>query len=215
MGVNGLDVKGYGSPELSITETGSLFYEFARWDVSIATFMVVQNCLGLSVVDRCGGEEQKRRILPDTIALRKFICFGLTEPTHGSDATGLLTTAKKTDGGFLLTGKKRWIGNATFADYIIVWARNIDEGGKIQGFIVEKGSKGLSTSKIENKYSIRMVTNADINMENVFVPTHNRLENALDFATGANNILKHSRIYIAWLAVGTAAGALEQAFQYA
>lgn len=173
--------------------------------------MIVQNSLGLSVIDRCGGEEQKRRILPNTIALRKFICFGLTEPTHGSDATGLLTTAKKTEGGFLITGKKRWIGNATFADYIIVWARNVDERDKIQGFVVEKGSKGLSTSKIENKYSIRMVTNADINMENVFVPSHNRLDNALDFASGANNILKHSRIFIAWIAVGTAAGALEQA----
>ena len=165
--------------------------------------------------DACCSDEQKARFLPDLIALKKYTCFGLTEPTHGSDATGLLTTAKKTDGGFLITGKKRWIGNATFADYIIVWARNVDEGGKIQGFIVEKGSKGLSTSKIENKYSIRMVINADINLENVFVPTHNRLENALDFASGANNILKHSRIYIAWLAVGCAAGALEQAFQYA
>jgi alkylation response protein AidB-like acyl-CoA dehydrogenase len=191
-----------------------MFYEFARWDVSIATFMVVQNCLGLSVVDRVGGEEQKKRILPDTIAFKKFICFGLTEPTHGSDATSLLSTAKKTQGGFLITGKKRWIGNATFADYIIVWARNVDEGNKIQGFIVEKGSKGLKTSKIENKYSIRMVVNADIEMTDVFVPENNRLENALDFASGANNILKHSRIYIAWLATGCAAGAIEAALKY-
>jgi len=83
------------------------------------------------VVDRVGGVELKQRILPDTIAFKKFICFGLTEPTHGSDATGLQTTAKRTEGGFLLTGKKRWIGNATFADYIIVWARNVDEGNKI------------------------------------------------------------------------------------
>ncbi len=113
-----------------------MFYEFARWDVSIATFMVVQNCLGLSVVDRCGNQEQKNRILPDTIAFKKLICFGLTEPTHGSDATGLLSVAKKTEDGYLISGKKRWIGNATVADYIIVWARNVDEGNKIQGFIV-------------------------------------------------------------------------------
>jgi alkylation response protein AidB-like acyl-CoA dehydrogenase len=119
--------------------------------------MIVHNCLGISVVDRVGGEEQKNRILPDCIALKKFICFGLTEPTHGSDATSLLSVAKKTQGGYLITGKKRWIGNATFADYIIVWARNVDEGNKIQGFIVEKGSKGLKTSKIENKFSNRMV----------------------------------------------------------
>ncbi len=103
----------------------------ARWDASIATFMIVHNSLGLSVVDRCGNDEQKQRILPDTILLKKFICFGLTEPTHGSDATGLLTTAKRTEGGFIIKGKKRWIGNAGFADYIIVWARNVDEGNKI------------------------------------------------------------------------------------
>ena len=95
--------------------------------------------------------------MPDTIALKKIVSFGLTEPTHGSDATSLLSIARKTEGGFLITGKKRWIGNATFADYIIVWARNVDEGNKIQGFIVEKGSKGLKTSKIENKYAVRSV----------------------------------------------------------
>jgi alkylation response protein AidB-like acyl-CoA dehydrogenase len=88
---------------------------------------------------------------------KKYIAFGLTEPTHGSDATSLLSTAKKTEGGYILNGKKRWIGNATFADYIIIWAKNVDEGNKIQGFIVEKGSKGLTTSKIENKYSLRIV----------------------------------------------------------
>ena len=119
--------------------------------------MIVQNCLGLSVVEKCGNEEQKQRILPECIQLKKLICFGLTEPTHGSDATSLLSTAKKTENGFLINGKKRWIGNAGFADYIIVWARNVDEGNKIQGFLVEKGSKGLSTKKIEDKYSLRMV----------------------------------------------------------
>ena len=119
--------------------------------------MAAQNGLGQSVVEQCGNEEQKQRILPDTIALKKFICYALTEPTNGSDATNLLTTAKKTAGGYLLNGKKRWIGNATFADYIIVWARNVEEGNKIQAFVVEKGSRGLTTTKIENKYAIRMV----------------------------------------------------------
>jgi alkylation response protein AidB-like acyl-CoA dehydrogenase len=187
--------------------------------------MIVHNSLGLSVIDRCGGPEQKARILPDAIALKKILCFGLTEPTHGSDATSLLSTAKKTDGGFLITGKKRWIGNGTFADYIIVWARNADEGNKIQGFIVEKGSKGLKTSKIENKYSNRSVQkyenlmhnyrfSADIELNDVFVAQNNRLENALDFASGANNILKHSRLFVAWIATGCAAGAIESAIKY-
>lgn len=89
--------------------------------------------------------------------MNKFICFGLTEPTNGSDATGLQSVAKKVEGGYLITGKKRWIGNAGFSDYIIVWAKNEAEGNKIQGFLVEKGSTGLSTKKIEGKYSVRIV----------------------------------------------------------
>lgn len=87
----------------------------------------------------------------------KILCFGLTEPTNGSDATGLLSTAKKVEGGYLLNGRKRWIGNATFADYIIIWAKNTSDSNRIQAFVVTKGSKGLMTSKIENKYSMRMV----------------------------------------------------------
>lgn len=209
-----MDTQGFGSPGLSIFEAGAMFYELARWDVSVSTFMIVQNCLGLSVVDRCAGDELRKRILPDAIALKKIMSFGLTEPDHGSDATGLKTEARKTEGGYLITGQKRWIGNGTFADYNIIWARNVDEGGKIQGFIVEKGSKGLTTQKIENKYSIRMVHNADMNMENVFVPANNRLEKALDFASGANQLLKHSRIFVAWLATGCAAGAYEAALKY-
>ena len=148
-------------------DTGAVFYELARWDASVATYFVVANCLGkaffmlniegISVIERCGGEEQKKRILPDCIQMKKSICFGLTEPNNGSDATGLKTTAKKVEGGYLINGQKRWIGNATFADYIVVWAKNVDEGNKIQGFVVEKGSKGLNTNKIEGKFSIRMV----------------------------------------------------------
>lgn len=146
--------------------------------------------------------------------MKKYICFGLTEPTNGSDATHLKSTAKKVEGGYLLNGQKRWIGNATFADYIIIWAKNVDEEDKIQAFIVEKGSKGLTTKKIEDKWSLRMVQNADIDMQDVFVADNNRLAYALDFAKGTNNILKHSRIFVAWIATGAAAGAYEHAFRY-
>ena len=138
-------------------DTGAIFYELARWDASIATFFIVSNCLGISVVEKCGSDDQKKRILPDCILMKKTICFGLTEPTNGSDATGLLSTARKVEGGFILNGNKRWIGNAGFADYVVIWAKNIDEGNKIQGFIVEKGSEGYKATKIENKYSVRMV----------------------------------------------------------
>ena len=111
----------------------------------------------------------------------KIVCFGLTEPLNGSDASGLTTSATKVEGGYLLNGKKRWIGNGTFADYICVWARNPAEDNNIQCFVVSKGSKGLVTSKIENKFSLRMVQNADIEMKDVFVPTHNKLTHAKSF----------------------------------
>jgi alkylation response protein AidB-like acyl-CoA dehydrogenase len=166
------------------------------------------------VVDALGNAEQRQRILGDTINMDKYICFGLTEPLNGSDASGLQTSVKKVDGGYLVTGQKRWIGNATFADYINVWARNPDDGNKIQCFVVTKGSKGLITEKIENKYSLRIVQNTDITMKDVFVPEHNKLEHAKDFQTGTNAVLEASRLGVAWLAAGIAVGAYESALKY-
>lgn len=122
----------------------------------------------------------------------------MTEPDNGSDATGLKSSAKKVEGGYLLNGRKRWIGNADMSKYIVVWARNENDGNRVQGFVVENPSKGLKTEKIENKYSLRMVQNADIYMNDVFVPDNNKLEKAKDFASGTNVILEHSRILIAW-----------------
>jgi len=102
----------------------------------------------MSPIDQCGSQEQRERILPDCLKLNKIVCFGLTEPDYGSDATSLKTTATKVEGGYRLNGSKRWIGNATFADYIIIWARNPAEKNNIQGFLVTKGSPGLKTSAI-------------------------------------------------------------------
>lgn len=103
----------------------------AKYDASISTFFLVHNCIGQNVVDYLGSDEQRKRILGETMNMDKFICFGLTEPLNGSDASGLQTSVKKVDGGYLVTGEKRWIGNATFADYINVWAKNPDQGNKI------------------------------------------------------------------------------------
>jgi|LauGreDrversion4_2_1035121.scaffolds.fasta_scaffold310571_3 alkylation response protein AidB-like acyl-CoA dehydrogenase len=214
LGVNGFHIKEFGGPGLNTMEVGAIIYEMAKIDASVYTFLTVHNSIGMAVVDYLGSEEQRARILPDGIALKKILSFGLTEPLYGSDATSLRTSAKKVEGGYIINGEKRWIGNATFADYIIVWARNLDEGEKIQAFLVEKGSKGLTTKKIENKYSLRIVQNADIKLENVFVPDNNRLEKAKDFATGTNKILEHSRIKVCWGAVGIAAGAYEAALRY-
>jgi alkylation response protein AidB-like acyl-CoA dehydrogenase len=148
LGVNGFHIKEFGGPGLNTMEVGAIIYEMAKIDASIYTFLTVHNSIGMAVVDYLGSEEQRARILPDGIALKKILSFGLTEPDFGSDATSLRTTAKKVDGGYVINGEKRWIGNATFADIIIIWAKNVDDGNKIQAFMVEKGSKGLTTKKI-------------------------------------------------------------------
>jgi alkylation response protein AidB-like acyl-CoA dehydrogenase len=101
-----------------------MVYELMKKDASVATFIMVHNAIGMNVIDLLGSQEQRERMLPDCIALKKIVCFGLTEIDNGSDATSLKTSAKKVEGGYLLNGDKRWIGNATFADYIIVWAKN-------------------------------------------------------------------------------------------
>ena len=106
-------------------------YELARVDASVSTFVGVHTSIGLIVVDMLGNEEQRARLLPDGIAFKKIFCFGLTEPNYGSDASSLKSTAKKVEGGYLLNGVKRWIGNTTIADYVIVWARNENEEGKV------------------------------------------------------------------------------------
>lgn len=143
----------------------------------------------------------------------KIFCFGLTEPLNGSDATGLRTTAKKVDGGYILNGTKRWIGNATFGD-VCVWARNEADGGRIQAFVVEKGTPGFNPKKIEGKMALRMTQNADIELKDCFVPDKNKLTHSKDFATGTNKILEASRLMVAWMAAGVAAGAYETCLKY-
>mmetsp|Transcript_24010 Transcript_24010/g.36908 ORF Transcript_24010/g.36908 Transcript_24010/m.36908 type:complete len:248 (+) Transcript_24010:186-929(+) len=214
IGINGCAINGYGGLGFNNMEYGSLIYEIARKDYSLFLFFIVLNSLGSNIIADLGNEEQKQRILTETIPLKKMICFGLTEPDNGSDASGLQTFAKKVDGGFVINGAKRWIGLGHMADYIIVWARNEDEGNKVQGFIVTKGSKGLAAKKIEGKFSTRLMENADIQFHDVFVPDHNRLAKATNFATGANRILRQSRLIYAWSGVGIAAGAYEAALKY-
>lgn len=186
----------------------------AKVDASISTFFLVHNSIGTAVIDALGDYWQRQRYLTQAINMDKICCFGLTEPDYGSDASSLVTTATETEGGYVLNGKKRWIGNATFADFIIIWARNAAEDNKIQGFVVNKGMKGLKTTKIENKYSLRVVQNADIELDNVLVPKRNRLAKAKDFATGTNVVLESSRLVVAWMIGGLAVGAYEAALKY-
>jgi len=149
--------KDHGGSGLSDLEAGSVFYEMAKKDGSVAMFTLVHNALGMNLVNELGDEKQRAMILPEAVKMNKIMSFGLTEPEHGSDASTLETYATKTEGGWLINGRKRWIGNATWADYINVWARNPSDGNQVQCFVVTKGSKGLTTKKIENKYSFRMV----------------------------------------------------------
>lgn len=107
--------------------------------------------------EACSNEEQKNRWLADLISLRKQSCFCLTEPEIGSDATGLTTTARKVEGGYILNGKKRWQGNGDKADYFIIWAKNASDNNKLQGFVAERGAKGLTATVIKNKAILRMV----------------------------------------------------------
>ena len=131
LGINGLRIKDFGGAGFNNLETGAIAYEIAKYDASISTFVLVHNAIGTAVVEELGDDEQRERVLTETINMDKFICFGLTEPNNGSDASSLKTIATKTEGGYILNGTKRWIGNATFADYIIVWAKNADDGNRI------------------------------------------------------------------------------------
>ena len=176
LGINGFQIEGYGSPAFSNVETGVMFFEMAKRDASLSTFVLVHNSVGSTSIDKLGDKSQKDRLLPETINMQKIISFALTEPSNGSDASGLTTTATKVSGGYLLNGQKRWIGSATIADYIIVWAKNKSDNNKIQAFIVTtKDCKGFEVRKMENKFAMRMNQNGDFTLKDVFVPDCDKL----------------------------------------
>jgi glutaryl-CoA dehydrogenase len=165
-------------------------------------------------IAHCGSDEQKERWLPAMSRLEKIGAFALTEPDGGSDvAGGLKTTARREGDTWVLNGAKRWIGNATFADLVIVWARD-EEDNKVKGFVVEKGTSGFTATKIEHKMALRTVQNADITLTDCRVPESNRLRNARGFRDTAD-ILRKTRGGVAWQAVGVMMGAYELALAYA
>jgi alkylation response protein AidB-like acyl-CoA dehydrogenase len=158
LGVVGADYsKEFGGKDFTIFEMGSLMYEFARRDASVATFFLLHHSLGNYTLLKLAQPALRDKIFAETLNVSKVLAWALTEPETGSDASSIQSTAKKVDGGYLLNGCKRWIGNATFSDFILVWARNLAENGAIQCFLLRKGSKGLKTSKIEHKVALRAV----------------------------------------------------------
>ncbi|XVU22336.1 acyl-CoA dehydrogenase family protein [Actinoplanes sp. CA-054009] len=193
---------------------GWLALEMARADASMATFYGVHAGLAMGSIRTCGSEEQQARWLPAMASFDKIGAFALTEPTGGSDvAAGLRTTARRDGDSWILDGRKRWIGNATFADLIVVWARDVDDD-QVKGFVVPRETPGLTATKIENKIALRTVQNADIVLDSVRVPSADRLENANSFKDTAK-VLRQTRSGVAWEAVGVMLAAYEIALSYA
>ena len=200
--------------ENSAVFRGFVALELARVDASVATFVGVQNGLVCGSIAACGSAAQRAEWLPRLASGDIVGAFALTEPLSGSDsAQGLRTTATRDGDGWTLNGQKRWIGNATFSDITIVWAKDTADGA-VKGFIVPTSTAGYTATKIEGKISLRSVQNADITLENVRVPEQNRLQEADSFRDTAR-VLRSTRAEVSWLAVGLAIGAYEAAVAYA
>jgi glutaryl-CoA dehydrogenase len=205
-------IKGYGCPGLSAVAVGITTAELSRGDGSLETFLGVTSGLAMGSIYHCGSEEQKQRWLPAMARMEKIGAFGLTEPFVGSDASHIRTTATRVGDRYLLNGAKRWIGNATFADVVVIWAQD-SETGKVGGFLVEKGTPGFTAKVIEGKIAKRSVLNADITLSDCEIPEANRLPNARSFRDTAV-VLKNTRYGVAWEAVGHAMAAFEIAREY-
>jgi glutaryl-CoA dehydrogenase len=214
LNIAGLAYKGYGCRGKSTLLDGFVAMELARVDPSIATFNGVHSGLAMGSIYLCGSEEQKQRWLPPMARMEAIGAFGLTEPDVGSGASGGLTTTARRDGdSWVLNGQKKWIGNASFADLTVIWARDVEDN-QVKGFVVEKGTPGFSTEKQEDKIALRVVQNALITLDEVRVPEKNRLQNARSFRDTAA-VLKMTRAGVAWMSVGCARGAYEHALAYA
>jgi alkylation response protein AidB-like acyl-CoA dehydrogenase len=214
LGIAGTAYEGYGCPGKSTLLDGFLAMELARVDSSIATFFGVHGGLAMGSIYLCGSEEQKEHWLPEMARMEKIGAFGLTEPEVGSGVAGGLTTTARRDGDeWVLDGQKKWIGNATFADVTVIWARDVEDN-QVKGFLVEKGTEGFRPEKMENKMALRVVQNALITLDGCRVSEVNRLQNANSFKDTAK-VLRMTRAGVAWIGVGCGMGAYENALAYA
>ena len=201
VGLLGSTISGYDCPGVDYISYGLIAREVERVDSGYRSMMSVQSSLVMYPIYAFGSEEQREKYLPGLAKGEKIGCFGLTEPDYGSDAGGLITRAKTVDGGYSLSGAKMWISNSPIADVFVVWAKN-DEG-KIKGFILEKGMKGLSAPKIEGKLALRASVTGQIVMEDVFVDESQILPN-IEGLKGPFSCLNNARYGIAWGALGAA-----------
>jgi glutaryl-CoA dehydrogenase len=213
LGFVGDGIEGYGCPPMSPVAAGLIHMELNRGDGSLGTFHAVQAGLAMRSIWLLGSEEQKNRWLPGMATLDLLGAFALTEPTHGSDAVALETVAVRDGDAYVLDGAKRWIGNGSIADVIVVWARDTSDG-QVKAFLVEKGAAGYEALVIEGKASVRAVLQADITLTGVRVPIGNMLPGARTFKD-AVTVLASTRIAVAWGALGHAVAAYEAALSYA
>lgn len=201
----------YGCAGLDNTAYGLIMQELERGDSGVRSYASVQGALCMYPIFKYGSEEQKQKWLPPMARGEKIGCFGLTEPDHGSDPGGMETRATRTDGGWRIHGNKMWITNGSLADIAIVWAKT-DDG--INGFLVEKGTKGFSAPEMKGKLSLRASVTSELVLDNVEVPEENRLPGARGLR-GPLGCLNQARYGIAWGAVGAAQSCFDEALQYA
>ena len=201
LGFLGPTIDGYGCAGVNHVSYGLIAREVERVDSGYRSMMSVQSSLVMHPIHAYGNEAQRQKYLPALARGETIGCFGLTEPDHGSDPGGMKTRARKVDGGYSLSGSKTWITNSPVADVMVVWAKNDD--GIIQGFVLERGMKGLTTPEIEGKFSLRASITGMIMMDDVFVPDENLLAGAAGLG-GPFGCLNKARFGIAWGALGAA-----------
>jgi glutaryl-CoA dehydrogenase len=212
LGLYGEDIDGYGCPGMSPLARGLVNMELHRGDGSIGTFLGVQSGLAMKSIALLGSEEQKQRWLPAMARLEAVGAFALTEPAHGSDSVALETSARRDGDDWILDGEKRWIGNGSIADVVVVWARS-EEDGQVKGFLVEKDMPGFHAETIGGKGAARAIWQAQISLDGVRVPEASRLPGAERFRD-TGRVLVTTRTTCAWGALGHAVGAYDAALTY-
>jgi glutaryl-CoA dehydrogenase len=211
--VCGLTYRGYGGKGKSYLLEGMLAEEIARVDVSTCTFFGAHGQLAMGSIYLCGSEEQKQYYLPKMQKFDLIGSFGLTEPDVGSAISmGMKTTCKRVGDTWTINGQKKWIGNATFADIIIIWAKD-EADHQVKGFIVDRATPGLTTEKIEDKMALRIVQNAVITLKDVKISEERRMPFANSFKD-TTKVLRMTRASVAWQAVGCARGAYDNVLDY-
>ena len=212
LGFLGATIDGFGCAGISYVAYGLIAREFERVDTAFRSALGVQTTLSMMPIYLFGSQAQREKYLPSMARAEKLGCFGLTEPDHGSDPGSMRTRARKVDGGWRISGSKTWITHAPIADLIVVWAK--DDEGRVNGFILERGMKGLETAKIEGKFSVRASPTGQILMDDVFVPEEQRLPGAKGLAAPFS-CLNNARFGICWGAMGAAEFCWQASVQYA